>query len=134
MKYPDINGLKSSLIITKRSYHYSDDECNGRFLQVIHTGNHWIIASNLGGEINEVTVYDSLYHSVEKRTHDVLKRLLKCVKVNVFGLQPQVQKGIHDCGLFCMAFSFSLADLSTIRFEHLEACFESKQLTSFPKL
>ena len=47
----DINGLKSSLIITKRSYHYPDDECNGRFLQVIHTGNHWIIASNLGGEI-----------------------------------------------------------------------------------
>ena len=87
--------------------------------------------------------YDSLYHSVEKRTHDVLKRLLKCVKVNVFVLQPQVQKGIHDYGLFCMAFSFSLAageDLSTIRFdqtrmrEHLEACFESKQLTSFPKL
>ncbi len=108
------------LVITKRSYHYPDDECNGRFVQIIHTGNHWIIASNLGGEINEVTVYDSLYNSVEKRTCDVLKRLLKGVKVNICVLQPQVQKGVHDCDLFCMAFCFSLAageDLPTIRQE-----------------
>ena len=140
---PEICGLKSTLIISKRSYHYPDTDSQGRFLQVIHTANHWVLASNIGGAINEVTVYDSLNKAVDKSTHDLLKRLLKKVKIKVFLIQPQLQVGIHDCGVFALAFCTSLAlgkDLSDIKFDqarmrnHLEHCFENKCLSSFPKL
>ena len=122
---------------------YMDLECQGPFSQVIHTGNHWVVASSIGGAEDEVTVYDSLYKMVEKGTHDLLKQLLKNVKIKVFVLQPQSQAGVHDCGVFTLAFCTSLAmgqDLSDVKFdedvmrEHLESCFDKKHLTTFPKL
>ena len=102
-----------------------------------------ILASNIGGAINEVTVYDSLNKAVDKSAHDLLKWLLKKVKIKVFLIQPQLQVGVYDCGLFVLAFCTSLAlgeDLSDIKFDqarmrnHLEHCFENKYLSSFPKL
>ena len=101
------------------------------------------MASNIGGAINEVTVYDSLNKAADKFTHDLLKRLLKKVKIQVFFMQPQLQIGIHDCGIFALAFCTSLAlgeDLSDVEFDqarmrnHLDDCFEIKYLSSFPKL
>ena len=142
-QFPNIHGLKSTLTITKRAYSYLDMECQGPFIQVIHTGNHWVVASNIGGVKDEVTVYDSLYKVVDKGTHDLLKRLFKNVKIKVFLLQPQLQAGIHDCGVFALAFCTSLAmgeDLSDVKFnqdvmrKHLEACCDKKHLSTFPKL
>ena len=76
-QFPNIHGLKSTLTITKRAYNYVDMECQDPFIQVIHTSNHWVVASNIGGAKDEVTVYDSSYKVVDKGTHDLLKRLLK---------------------------------------------------------
>ena len=82
-QFPKIRGLKSTLIITKFNYYYSDAECENHFIQIIHAaGNHWVVASNIGGAINEVTVYDSLYKAVSKPTSDLLKRLMKKAKEN----------------------------------------------------
>ncbi len=60
----------------KQTYHsdFSKDQQPSRF---IHTGNHWVVSSNISGAIDEVTVYDSLNKAVSKSTQDVLKRLLK---------------------------------------------------------
>ena len=55
-----------------------------------------MVASSIGGAKDEVTVYDSLYKVVDKGTHDLLKQLLKNVKIKVFVLQPQSQAGVHD--------------------------------------
>ena len=83
--HPAIGGLKCTLTITKCNYHYPDAERHDHFLQVIHSkGNHWITASNIGGAKNEVTVYDSLYNTIDKCTHDLLKHLLKQVNIKVF--------------------------------------------------
>ena len=143
-QYPNINGLKCTLQITKRSYRYPDCERQGSFLQVIHTGgNHWVLASNVNDTVSEITVYDSLHNTVDKCTLDLLKHLLNNVHIKVFAIQPQIQEGPHDCGLFALAFCTSLAageDLLNIKFDqkrmrqHLEMCFENKQLTSFPKI
>lgn len=117
-QFPNIHGLKSTLTITKRAYSYVDLECQGPFIQVIHTSNHWMVASNIGG--SKDTVCDSLYKVVDKGTHNLLKRLLKIVKIKVL-LQPQLQAGIHDCGVFALAFCTSLAmgeDLSDVKFNH----------------
>ena len=102
-----------------------------------------MVASSIGGTKDEVTVYDSLYKMVDKGTHDLLKQLLKNVKIKVFVLQLQSQAGVHDCDAFTLAFCISLAmgqDLSDVKFdedvmrEHLESCFDKKHLTTFPKL
>ncbi len=108
-QFPSISGLKSTLIIMKQTYHYdfSKDQQPSRFIQVIHTGNHWVVASYISGAIDEVTVYDSLNKAVSKSTQDVLKRLLK-KSVKVFVVQSQLQVGIHDCGVFTLAFCTSL--------------------------
>ena len=77
---------------------------------------------------------------MNKSTHDLLKRLLKKVKIKVFLIQPQLQVGIHDCRLFALAFCTSLAlgeDLSDIKFDqarmrnHPEHCFENKYCLLF---
>ena len=88
-------------------------------------------------------MYDSLNKVVSKSTIDLLKRLLKRRNIDVFLVQPQLQTGINDCGLFALAFCTSLAlgeDLSEIKYDqarmrmHLENCLEAKQLSSFPKI
>ena len=59
-QFPGIGGLKSTLIITKQTYHYdvSKDKHLSRFLQIIHTGNQ---ASNIGDVIDKVTVYEQIH-------------------------------------------------------------------------
>ena len=101
-----------------------------------------MVASNIGGAKDEVTAYVSLYKVVDKGTHDLLKRLSKNVKIKVFLLQSQLEAGIHDCGVFALAFCTSLAmgDLSDMKFnqdvmrKHLEARFDEKHPSIFPKL
>ena len=45
-QFPSINGLQSTLTITKCSYRYLQSECSS-FLQVVNVcGNHWVVASN----------------------------------------------------------------------------------------
>ena len=107
--HPIINGLKSTLTISKPNYSYPEAECNldQHFLQVIHSRhNHWIVASNIGGPKNEITVYDSLYINVEKSTQNLLQRLMKMKNVKIFVVQPQKQEGCHNCGLFFYWFVY----------------------------
>ena len=68
----------------KRSYMYSYPEAdrNGNFVQAMHLpfkngSGHWILASIVGGQTDEVTVYDSLYNTVNTYTRNLLNRLLK---------------------------------------------------------
>ena len=97
----------------------------------------------VGGEVAEVTVYDSLSNTANKYTKDLLKRLLKNTTIKIFVVRPQIQNGYNDCGLFALAFATSLAngeDLSNIKYDqslmrkHLQVCFENKELNSFPRL
>ena len=149
-QHPNIMGLKSTLLLQQGSYCYTEAEQQNHFIQVIHInfeahGNsgHWIVASNVGGEVAEVTVYDSLSNTANKYTKDLLKRLLKNTTIKIFVVRPQIQNGYNDCGLFALAFATSLAngeDLSNIKYDqslmrkHLQVCFENKELNSFPRL
>jgi len=118
-----------------------DLECQGPFIQVIHTGNQWVVASSIGGAKDEVTVYDSLYTVVDKGTHDLLEWLLKNVNSRCLYCSHNYRL-VCMTGVFTLAFCTSLAmeqDLSDVKFdenvmrEQLESCFERKHLTTFPK-
>ena len=46
-------------------------------IQIIHVqGNHWITISTINCEEGEVGVYDSLYNSIDKNTHDLMNHLV----------------------------------------------------------
>ncbi len=144
-----LNVFKERRATQKRSFCYPEAERHGRFLQVIHlhssSSGHWILASNIGGEITDVTVYVSLNNAASGHsfTTNLLKRLLKNSGIKIFVVHPQIQDGCNDCGLFALAFCTALAngeDLSSIKFDqslmrkHLQICFENKHLVCFPKL
>lgn len=94
--HPNIVGLKSTLFIQKQSYCYSEVERQNHFIHLDARGNsgHWIVVSNIGGEVAEVTVYDSLNNTVSNYTTNLLKRLLKNSSIKIFVVRPQIQSSI----------------------------------------
>ena len=108
-QFPSVNGLQSTITITKCSFRYLESECSS-FLQVVNvSGNHWVVASNIGSSVSEVTVYDSLFTTANKDTSLLLNWLLATQKkIKIYVVRPQIQSGYHDCGLFALAFSMSL--------------------------
>uniref|UniRef100_A0A1X7TG99 Ubiquitin-like protease family profile domain-containing protein n=1 Tax=Amphimedon queenslandica TaxID=400682 RepID=A0A1X7TG99_AMPQE len=105
-RFPEINGLKSRLEITKPSYKF--EMSDSLIIQVIHCkDNHWITASNVGCQESKITVYDSLYKAIDQRTYEMLSRLFS---IKTFTIkQPQKQTNGYDCGLFALAFATTLA-------------------------
>ena len=97
-QHPNIVRLQSTLLLQKQSYYYTEAERQSRFIQVINitcdahgSSGHWIVASNIGGEVEEVTIYDdSLNNTTNNYTRNLLKWLLKKSTSKIFVVQPQV--------------------------------------------
>ncbi len=140
-----IEGLISTLI-------FSNKNCvvftaGFPIVQIIHTcGNHWIAATS-DGLTNKVSVYDSIYSTIDASTKELIARN--------FGIDPiefevvldaPKQKGIKDCGIFAIAICMSLADhysnpwqravsLSlnqNVMRDHLIECYINKCMKLFP--
>ena len=110
-------------------------------LQIVHTrGNHWIVASTILSSPGVVTVYDTLYDTVDSDTGDVILNLFGGnLKINMATIQKQ--RGASDCGVFSIANAVQLAKksdpakISYIQWKmrsHLIKCFSQSKLTSFP--
>ena len=85
---PEIDGLKSTLEITKPSYKFEMSDC--LIIQVIHCkDNHWITASNIGCDESEITVYDSIYKAIDQRTYELISHLFSRKTFTI--KQPQKQ-------------------------------------------
>ena len=77
-------------------------------LQIVHSrGNHWIVASTLISKPNSVSVYDSLYDSLDEESLKVIQYLFGVEEVCVVPVQKQ--QGYNDCGLFAIAYAVHLA-------------------------
>ena len=100
--------------------------------------NHWIVASTILS-YPRVTVYDSLYDTVDGNTSKILKQVLG-TKVEVDINNDKKQVGFDDCRLFAIANCVSLAGNNTPSsnfdqakmWQHLVDCVESLNLTMFP--
>ena len=119
--------------------------CDG-VLQIHHDDvNHWILSSNLSGEI---LIYDSIYskqhnENIKEVLRDFYKNYIKDDTLNVKYAFVQKQDGNSDCGLFAIAFAVDLVegrdpcdivyDQTKMR-EHLVNCFKEGKLLSFPRL
>ena len=136
-KYKNVHGLQSTLTLHKAkkipARHVKT------FLQILHCrNNHWIVASTILS-YPRVTVYDSLYATVDDNTMRTLKQLFG-PKVDVVINNDKKQVGFEDCGLFAIANCVCLAgdnnsssnfDQAKMR-QHLVDCIESLNMTMFP--
>ena len=134
---PTLNGSQSTLY-QSRSQGFKS---NVNAIQIIHSsGNHWIVATTLRCDPEEVRIFDSLYESLDAETFQVVKRLFndgKELKITMVAGAPK-QQGCTDCGVFaiavatCLAFGGDPTKMvlyqATIRHQLLK-CFDSKQLT-----
>uniref|UniRef100_A0A1X7UKA6 Ubiquitin-like protease family profile domain-containing protein n=1 Tax=Amphimedon queenslandica TaxID=400682 RepID=A0A1X7UKA6_AMPQE len=92
-RFPEINGLKSTLEITKPSDKF--EMTDSLIIQVIHCkDNHWITTSNIGCQESEITVYDSLYKAIDQHTYEMLSRLFSKKTFTI--KQPQKQTNGYD--------------------------------------
>ena len=136
-KYKSVYGLHLTLTLHKAKR--VPAKCAKNFLQIMHCRtNHWIVVSTILSH-PRVTVYDSLYDTVDDSTCKTLKQLLG-PKVEVAINNDKSQAGFEDCGLFAIANCICLAsnsypssnfDQAKMR-QHLVNCMESLNLTMFP--
>ena len=135
-RFPNMVGLKN--VVSVRTCGFSEECSENEFVQIINCfGNHIVLITNKSCKQNEVKVYDSM------RTGDLCidgKEDIKKILVNDFP-DVQQQQGGSDCGLYALAFSFSLcsgtdpANLSYHLDEfraHYLTCLKKKKITDFP--
>ena len=137
-QFKNLSGFQSTLLLSKLK---EPLPATGT-LQVLHSrGNHWIVASTLGCSAGEVSVFDSLYPSVDEGTLGLLKQLFGVhIKVKMESCPKQAD--VSDCGLFAIANCTTLAyggHSNSARFnqdamrQHLLNCLESFYFIPFPK-
>ena len=137
-KYPTQNGLVNTLLLQNISKlpHLPPGSIQAHFVG----GNHWLVSSYNG---LCVKLYDSKYKGFLKDDLQDQLRTLYATKefLEVKVQRVQQQQGSSDCGLFAIAYLFSLADgsdsvkqkykQSEMR-KHLLTCFKEKTSKPFP--
>ena len=136
-QFPHVKGLQSTLLQLKHGLTY---EAGTDHLQVIHSrGDHWVLASTVGCEGGTVNLYDSVYHSLDEVTLQVVHNLFQHFSINM--ISSQKQEGGTDCGLFVIASATAIAfgvNPTTVTFKqtsmrgHLVKCFKERKMSVFP--
>ena len=139
-QFPKLNGLQSTLYQSNaQGFKHNDVHT----LQVIHSrGDHWIVATTIQCDPGEIRVYDSVYTSLDDRTHQIVQSLFSShgSLLRVTTVNTPKQQGGSDCGVFAIAVSTCLAFggdptkmvICQARMrDHLLKCFEVKVLTEF---
>ena len=105
---------------------------------------HWITVSNLHSKGGEVICYDSPISTA--RSSDVQMQVASIIMAkpksfDITMVDCQQQSGVHDCGLFAIAFATSLCfgkDPTHIQYdqgkmrEHLSNSISQKKMSEFP--
>ena len=83
-----IKGLQSTLLQASSTPRVNE-------LQIVHVrGNHWITTSTILSKPNAVSIYDSLYNSVDEKSLKIIQQLFGVKEVHVVPVQKQ--QGFSD--------------------------------------
>ena len=103
----DLNDIVLMTYFQKRKLEVATNA--GLKIQCHNTGGHWVVSSSVKGC---VTVYESLSTGLNKTLLQQLAHLyqLLCVhgQLTITIVLQQLQQGISDCGLFCIANATAL--------------------------
>jgi len=112
-QFPEVDGLqRMSVFDSVGCQRIGTPE--GKFVQILLVGCHWVTVSNIGCDDNCLLVYDSMYRKTPKMYRNkFLAQVAWLCHVPGPVLQLlwpdiQTQKGNHDCGLFAIANAFAL--------------------------
>ena len=110
-QFPALNGLQSTLLQGKQMTLTESEVYNK--VQIIHCNSHhhWIVASTVQCNFNQVKVYDSLFTYCDKETERVIANLFQCdsSKLTMTVSCSHKQKGSVNCGLFAIANATAIA-------------------------
>ena len=142
-QFSKLNGLQSTLLQEKVVTQTKEELQNKLQLIFCKERKHWVVATTINCDRNEVAVYDSLFAFLDKESIRVVENLFTCdnVKPNIKMVKCQKQKGSKDCGVYAIAIATSLGfglrptkqafrqDLMRL---HLVNCFNKKSMSPFP--
>ncbi|MPC58697.1 hypothetical protein E2C01_052704 [Portunus trituberculatus] len=109
-------------------------------------GTHWLLLSSYGARRSgQLAVYDSMYNSLSACTTALVAQLqeLHVPPPGAIMRRVQSQNDGYSCGLFTLAFAFSIAvgqDPCTVRYDrasmapHLVKCLEQGVVQPFPSV
>jgi hypothetical protein len=108
---PGVGGLNDIVVMTHlKKTRVNFATADGRTIQCHNIGGHWVVLTSVHGR---VTVYESLYTGLNKMLLQQLAHLYQnvCVEgqLTVTVVLQQLQKGLSDCCLFCLANATALA-------------------------
>ena len=144
VQYPELNGLKSTLLQDKKATPTENSVSNN--IQIIYCQgrHHWITVTTVNCKAREVKVFDSLFCYCDSETIGVINNIFTTDSMHTPTLTMghyQKQKGGKDCGLFSIAFATAMAfglypsklkfDQSMMR-QHLVDCFNKERMIPFP--
>ena len=141
-EFPNQQGLQNTLFLQHFDQYGSGIS---QFVQIIHVnGNHWLCVSNKFSPEGTVDVYDcSPGNGISPSFQHQVAVILNCQSSNFTIRQVEVQRqiGNADCGLFFIAFAFSLCcglDPHNIHFNqssmraHFDLCVDNEKIDTFP--
>ena len=142
-QFKDINGYCSTLLQEKATNLTTSSMANR--IQIIHceSRRHWILATTVNCKCDNVKVYDSLFHYLDKDSLRIVENCFRCENEvpQVKMMQCRKQQGGTDCGMYAIAFAVALAFganpgrqnfKQAMMRAHLVRCFKSKQFSLFP--
>lgn len=143
-QFPHIGGLRPTVLQQKKL-----DPLPPKSLQILHVTlpspqpGHWIAASTVSCENDDIVLYDSLFSAITDETKINLAQLICTVNpeftVRISGVTKQ--SGSSECGLYALAYITHVAfgqDPSLFTFRqsemrnHFLACIENGNLQPFP--
>ncbi|KAG0723403.1 hypothetical protein GWK47_042801 [Chionoecetes opilio] len=107
-------------------------------------GDHWLLLSSYGASRSgQLVLYDSLYSTVSTATAALVEQLQQLYSPPPGAVMRPVQRqnDAYSCGLFAVAFAFSIAlgqDPCAVRYHragmapHLLRCLEQGVVLPFP--
>ena len=140
-QFDNLNGLQSTLL-QEKVITVTKSELQNK-LQVIFCKErqHWIVATTINCNENEVKVYDSLFSFLDQDSSQMVQKLFACGNVNpsIKMMHCPKQKGVKDCGVYAiatataLAFGFKSAVLREDKMRsHLVDCFNRQHMSPFP--
>lgn len=140
-KFPCVSGLQD----VGRSDTCTFQNNIGEFVQILNCHNsHWISITNKRCKPNEVKVYDSMCTGdVPLSTKEVIASIVKLSQAYIFltFLSVQQQTGASECGLYSLAFSYTLCagdDPAVLEYResdfrsHFLRCLNENDIFPFP--
>ena len=136
--FPAVDGLQNPILQQNMSFNVPSFE----FVQLFFVNNnHWLVASNVGEEIDTVCIYDSMQNIPDEECISLVAKYVQCPNshITIKVMNVQLQDNAYACGEFAVAFATSLIygeDPTHLHYKelrsHFKNCIDTFSITQFP--